>query len=55
MLAAASIGVPSGWISIAAAVRPVSRVLRRTEVSEGHSREASGLSSNPTTDSWRGC
>ena len=29
----------------AAAVRPVSRVLRRPEVNDGHSREASGLSS----------
>ena len=39
---------------IAAAMRPVSRVLRRTEVSAGHSREASGLSSKPTIDSSRG-
>ncbi len=44
-LAIARVGVPSGWISIAAAVRPVSRVWRRTEVSDGHRREASGLSS----------
>ena len=37
--------LPSGWINMAAAVRPVSRVLRRTEVSDGHRREANGLSS----------
>ncbi len=44
-LAVGSWGALSGWISIAAAVRPVSRVWRRTEVSGGHSREASELSS----------
>ena len=53
-LAAARALPPSGCSSIAAAMRPVSRVLRRTEVSAGHSREASGLSSKPTTDSSRG-
>ena len=39
------VNIDANLISIAAAVRPVSRVLRRTEVSDGHSREASGLSS----------
>ena len=54
MLAADRATADSGWISMAAAMRPVSRVCRRTEVSEGHSREASGLSSKPMTESWRG-
>ncbi len=44
-LAVGSCGALSGWISMAAAVRPVSRVWRRTEVSGGHRREASELSS----------
>src|SRR5688500_11540728 len=45
-LAAGRDAAPSAdWISIAAAMRPVSRVSRRTEVSGGHSRDASGLSS----------
>ena len=38
-------GVPSGCSSIAAEMRPVSRVSRRTEVNGGQSRDASGLSS----------
>ena len=54
MLAAASAFAPSGCSSMAAAMRPVSRVLRRTEVNAGHSREASGLSSKPTIDNSRG-
>ena len=36
---------PSACNNMAAAMRPVSRVSRRTEVSGGHSRDASGLSS----------
>lgn len=38
-------GAPSACSSIAAEIRPVSRVSRRTEVSGGHRREARGLSS----------
>ena len=44
-LVMAAIGIRRGRDDVAAAVRPVSRVWRRTEVSGGHRREASELSS----------
>ena len=36
--------------NMAAAKAPMSRIGRRTELNEGHSRDASGESSKPTTE-----